>query len=250
MIKFFKTFTIFFFIAILVVSAIKLLSFVKSTKYFQILHFKIKGNVIFQEEEIIKLANLKLKSNIFAIDSKKIERTFLKYPHIKEVVIKKDLPSTLCIQITERRPFALINIDGEKILGLDEEKVIFPLYMATRISCPIITGIKSQILPGEKVETPEINMLFSLLKIIKQINPLFFKEISEINIFLKNEPKIYLKGGTYIKLSVESVENEDFFWNFIDNYYELIVSNYNSLEYIDLRFTPDIIIKPKNLKKG
>lgn len=230
---------IIFFISFIILVGLvwKINNFIKTTEFFQIQNFKVLGSTVITKEKIIEAVNLKPGINIFKIKVSLIKKILSNFSHIEEVIVKKELPDTLVIQIIEREPELFLNIENETILAIDEDKTIFPIFNK-KVSKPIITIKKSNDI---KIENSQIDFVFSFFKIIKNIKPDLIDNVSEINLTEIEEPQMYFIGGLKIKLDFA---NQDTLYNFFANYKE-ILGIFSELEYVDLRFE-DIIVKPKN----
>jgi len=64
---------------------------------------EIDGNSVIEEEEIIKLSNLTTTTNIWTINELHIENLLEKHPIIESVQVKRKLPQTVQINVTEHK---------------------------------------------------------------------------------------------------------------------------------------------------
>lgn len=73
----------------------------------------VKGNVKLTEEEILSLANVPPKINIFKVDAAATEKRVKGSPWIKDVKVIKTLPRAISVQIEEEQPVISVkNKDG------------------------------------------------------------------------------------------------------------------------------------------
>jgi cell division protein FtsQ len=82
--------------------------------FLKIEKIEVKGNGIYTKEQIIDASGISIGDNLYAIN-KKTARSFIttEYPYIKEVVIRRNLPTTLVFKITEEQPVYYTEICGE-----------------------------------------------------------------------------------------------------------------------------------------
>lgn len=91
-----KIFFSFLFIAIITLAILSL------TVFFKIDGITVKNNTIYTSGDIISVSGVEIEDNLFALNSSKIEQRITKsLPFIKTVELKRQLPSKLCVVITE-----------------------------------------------------------------------------------------------------------------------------------------------------
>ena len=73
------------------------------TPVFNIQEIKVEGNSKVTTNNIINLSRIKIGENIFRNNKKKIEKNIKENPYIESVLIKRILPSTINLQISERK---------------------------------------------------------------------------------------------------------------------------------------------------
>ena len=82
---------------------------------------KIEGNTISSEEQITSSANLKSGAHMYSINKDNISAAILKAnPYVNSVTIRRKLPSTLVITVTEDKP-AFYTSSGSGFLILSKE---------------------------------------------------------------------------------------------------------------------------------
>lgn len=177
-----------FFVLILFIGIIFILyKGVKSTSLFNLKNIEIRGNKKVEEKEIISKSNLKLGSNILFLRNSKIEENIKDIPLINNVVVKKKLPKTIEIEVTERiKRLQILTDRGYQSLDIfgyaleDSEKKIEEL--------PEIVNLFNTKTPLGKnvfknVDDSEFNDLFISLEkysLFKYINKLDFESKDNI----------------------------------------------------------------------
>lgn len=85
----------------------------------------IVGNKRYSDKEISKLVPIEIGDNIFSFDSDEIETAILeKYPYIKTVEVKRDLPTTVVVEIVEAKPYYSAVIAGDTYFLSHELKIL------------------------------------------------------------------------------------------------------------------------------
>lgn len=206
----------------------------------------IKGNITISESEIYAAAGLKADSliNLEELNLVFIRDRIAKHPEIKKVLVSKEPPSELIIDITEKKPIAIILKKNELYL-IDEEQEIFPIKNYDKaFDLPIISGLNTD----EAKSKTDINLAINFLKVIYTSGKYLQNLISEIN--MKDTTKIVVKTNDAIipfyfpriqsKDAVLYKEKLDLFKDFIDE--EIMIKKIN-YEYVDLRYSNQIVAK-------
>lgn len=174
--------------------------------------------------------------NIFLVKVDALRTKMQEVPEIDYVVVKKVLPYKLVLEVREHIPCALLK-DNLK-LAVSGEGVIFPFRgEATNREHPFVIYEqmgKKEDLPLGKVSVPLKKAMAAYLS-IKDIVPVEIIKIKdENNLFfsLKN-------SRTEIRMKSEEYEKQAYYLSLLME--ELPSKN---VEYIDLRFGEDVVVKP------
>lgn len=236
-------------ILILILAIITLLLIVFANKWRNktvINKITIKGNITISESEIYTAAGLRADSliNLEELNLVFIRDRIAKHPEIKKVLVSKEPPSELIIEITEKKPIAIILKKNELFL-IDEEQEIFPVKNYDKaFDLPIISGLKTD----ETKNKSDINLAINFLKVIYSSSKYLQNLISEIN--MKDTSKIIVKANdVLIPFYFPRIENNGselykeklgLFKDFIDE--EIMLKNLDC-EYVDLRYSNQIVAK-------
>lgn len=204
----------------------------------------IKGKRIVTQEEIFRLANISPSTSLVEISLVEVGNRILKNPFIQEVSVTRDLPSTIQIEVRERKPIALIN--GEKLLCVDQEGYLLPYFRSKEIfDLPVITGLSenTSMQIGTKLQFSEVQSAIEILMTALANDPKLYHLISEINVRHGNDivlytaehgvPVIFGKGDAMRKLL------------YLQSFWKNVVTHRGSrqLHYIDLRFNGEVVVK-------
>jgi len=100
---------------------------------------KITGHVTLVPESLVKLSGLRPGTNLFDVDLEQVRRRIETNPWVRRSSIRLSPPSTLRIEIEERRPVALV--DRKNAVAVDREGVILgPLPGTTDRCFPLLEG--------------------------------------------------------------------------------------------------------------
>ncbi|MDE5995749.1 MAG: FtsQ-type POTRA domain-containing protein, partial [Eubacterium sp.] len=91
------------------------------TVFFNIASVHIAGSGTYSEEQIEQLCDINIGDNMFLIDKDKCkEKLTTALPYVYDVTIKRKLPDTVSIEITEAQPAYMIKNDDKTYTLLDD----------------------------------------------------------------------------------------------------------------------------------
>jgi cell division protein FtsQ len=132
------------------------------------------------EKDIIRLSDIKKGDKLFGVSFSKIQDNISRHPWTAKVKVRREFPDTVQIHVTERKPIALVLVDGFYLV--DEAGNLFKKVSADeKFDLPVITGITFE----QAKEYPHLtqkyfNEVFSFLRLVSKQD--FYKQqlLSEI----------------------------------------------------------------------
>ena len=100
------------FLSILSLGAIFSHDFIIQSNFFNIRKINISGTDRATKKEIIELAGVNEAKNIFALNLTAAQKRILSHPWVKSAQLKRDLPHTLTIEISEQKAIAIVKIEN------------------------------------------------------------------------------------------------------------------------------------------
>lgn len=207
----------------------------------------VKGNITLTEAEVLSVAGIKADSvlNLEELNLSFIRDRVAKHPEIKKVVVSKEPPSELIIEITEKKPLAVIIKNNELNLIDDEQEVFTFKNYEKAYDLPVISGLKPEGSPQYK---SDINMALNLLKAAYSKGRYLQNMISEVN--MKDSNKVIVKSNEKsISFYFPRIEKDAFtvykqklglFRKFME---EEILKKNMECQYVDIRYSNQIIAK-------
>ncbi len=190
------------------------------TIFFKIEEINVTGSNSYSAQEIIKSAQIKKGDNLFLVSQEKISKTLQKeLPFISEVVIQRELPSTLNLTIKETGE-EVVFVNKDKIFSADSQGKILKTYTEKPEEYITITvSDKTKMIEGANIvfETEREQELFVLFmaKIEEYGYNVDFINISDpYSAYMKIEGRIIVKFGSsayfdskaaYLKASLSNV---------------------------------------------
>lgn len=169
-----------------------------STPKFDIEKIRVDGNSQIKDKVVIEESGIKKGNNIFRINTFSVKRKMLENPYYEDISIKRELPSTLVIEVTERKP-AVAFPYGEKYVLISSDGIVMKLSK-TNPSLPEIVGVTiTEMEKGEVLVTSDSQLFEKSLAFLTlaESEDLFFRRIdlrfdkARLNVY-KN---LYVKGS-------------------------------------------------------
>jgi cell division protein FtsQ len=114
--------------------------FVYHSPRFALRQLKLDGNHRVSVESITRRAAVPLGQNLLSINTHEVETRLLGDPWISAVSIRRELPATLRIEVTEHEPAALLAL--ESLYLCDAEGVAYKRATpAEQAELPVVTGV-------------------------------------------------------------------------------------------------------------
>jgi cell division protein FtsQ len=115
--------------------------FVFESAYFSVSEIQVRGGEKFGGNEIVALAGLKHGMNIWHIEPATIEGKVAKHPWVRRVLVRREFPRRIVIEIEERIPKAIIAMG--KLYYMDSDGVVFKEVGAGEsVEFPLLTGLR------------------------------------------------------------------------------------------------------------
>ncbi|MBN1352996.1 FtsQ-type POTRA domain-containing protein [candidate division KSB1 bacterium] len=235
-----------FIITTLIVLVLGTAQWMRGKNAFSLKRIKIQGTRVLNDTRLLHQANIEYNKDIFDIELAQIEHRLKSNQMIKEINVKRQIPSTIKIEVTERELVAVIFIES-RMHGVDGDGVIisqidrYALY-----DLPVLSGVKlNDVMHIEKGYSSELQQIAPHLKRLKKMDPLMYHRISEINYRPNLGFTIYLRNDSVPVLL--GLENADQKLNRLAFAYPRIEEDFawSNVEHIDLRFDSQVIVKGK-----
>ncbi|MCI5217773.1 MAG: FtsQ-type POTRA domain-containing protein [Candidatus Electrothrix sp. LOE2] len=168
---------------------------------FSVRRITVQGNRMSNEAQIRTLADIKRGDQLFSVAEEEIAERIRRHPWVAQAEVERVWPDTLTIRISEHRPLAMINIEGNKpgLYYLDHNGIIFAQVEPLQdIDYPVITGF---IPPTGNGEIADLDLgkdaaaedAREFLHLAAQGNPILpLQSISEIHINPEKGIIVYL----------------------------------------------------------
>lgn len=128
------------------------------TVFFKITHIEVTGASRYTQSEIVQATGISVGDNLFGINKfKAIDMVFEKLPYVEKLRIRRVLPDTLLVEVTECKPVAYIQCEGKNWL-VDKNGKLLEQADGEALSGKISLGGLTPLSPsaGDALVVPEV----------------------------------------------------------------------------------------------
>jgi len=171
---------------------------VVTSSLFEVRTTEVRGNGRAKTADLMSLAAPAVGKNIFRVDLGALRDDILRSPWILDATVRKSLPSTIEIAVTEREPAAIASFEGRAWLvdrtgrRLAEYGPEFAAY-----DFPVLMGIEALPRLGA---VRRIREGAAAVAALTSANPALAKRISEIDLSIPDRLSVHLADGLPILL--------------------------------------------------
>ncbi|MCZ7558071.1 MAG: cell division protein FtsQ/DivIB [Bacteroidia bacterium] len=207
----------------------------------------VRGVSITSKAVIADAVALNDSSSLTTIDLLEVKRRILANPYIRDVDLMRDPPRTLVVNVTERKPIAmLINVQAADWL-VDEDGYVLPAVHAPEVyDVPVITGAGDLrvLKPGVRIVSKKVQKALQVLRTARGMGGGIFHQFSEVHVAPKRDLVLYtIEAGVPVILGpVVHIENKLRAFN---TFWENVAMKYDpaALEYVDLRWSNQVVTR-------
>ncbi len=215
-----------------------------NSAFFALQQIEVTGNTTISQETIVRQSGVAPGVNLFKIDTQGVIRKIQMLPSVKKVEVKRRLPHTLVLQITERTPIALV-VSPDGFLQVDDEGIYIKRVQDFKdLHLPVVSGVplENNLGPGTRLEKPGLS---AALRLIQMMDKVLKENVTEI--IAPSPQTITLKTLQGVEIRFGEPEEMDRKMKIIE---ELLIENgaiinNQTVEYIDLRYNTAPVIKRK-----
>lgn len=192
------------------------------------------GNSHLRNEELRSLVKMKQGEEMFRLSGRQIHHHLKKSPWIKEAVIRRELSGRMLIRVTEGVPLAVVSLADRPYLVDREGSLLEPIKEGTALFLPVIKEID----PGANKGT--YDEAIRLIETLRDSKSLLY----DGNVVItghRPEDLTMVVGGIAIRVGRGDFGKKLERLAFVRD--EVQKRNL-AVEYIDLRFSNKIIVKP------
>ena len=209
---------------------------------FHVSRITVRGNSRLSVGEVIALVEGLKGRNILTVDLAQWRQRLLQSSWVEEATVRRMLPSTIEVVITERRPLGISRLADDLYL-VDSHGVVIDQYgpAYADIDLPIIRALADPAHGDRLAVDPErAELAARLLSSLSRRD--IADRISEVDVSEPHDAAVILKGDT----AVIKLGHEDFLER-LQSYLELssaLRERIPDIDYVDLRFDRRVYVRP------
>ena len=219
-----------------------LVAFIVYSPLFTLQRVRLQGNTYITETDILTSGRLHKGQPLFQLETSEVTQNLLRDLRIESAVVRRRLPDTLEVEITERTPVATVACDYG-YLDLDRQGKVIGSYKSLRkMPIPMITGVKMHdMYIGDDNKDTRVAKVLVLLASLNQeaINSL--SEISVANpeaVTAYTNQSVQIRLGNFERWEEKAEQTKEFLHN--------LPNSRHQIEFVDFSYTaPFIRLKDK-----
>jgi cell division protein FtsQ len=127
----------------IVLAATSLRDFVLENQYFSVREIQVRGADKVSGNEIVTIAGLRQGMSIWKVELSRIEKKIAKHPWVRRVLVRREFPSRIIIDVEERTPKAIVAV--RKLYYVDSDGAVFKeVAPGENVKFPLLTGLRAE----------------------------------------------------------------------------------------------------------
>ena len=226
---------------LLVLTALmKAATFVSTSPRFKVDHISTSGNQRVSSDTVRAMLSGLRGENILFADLERWRTTLLESPWVRDVSLRRSLPSTVEVLVHERTPIAIGRVGGRLFL-VDERGASIDEYgpQYVGLDLPIVDGLASG--KGDTMDQERAAMAARLIVAIRQ-KPAIADKLSQVDVTdLHNATVLLNHDAAQLRIG------DTRFLERLESYLSLSATLHQrvpNIDYVDLRFDGRVYVKP------
>ena len=240
-----------FSVVLLVFGVYEAVSFAFTTPLLRVSRIAVSGNVRLSSGEVQALVDDLRGTSILRADLDAFRQRLVESPWVADVELRRVLPSTIEVFVSERRPVGLCRL-GQELYLVDETGTVIDQFgpQYAEFDLPIVDGLVTH--PNTRQSSsgsidPERAELAARVIAALGRSQEIGRRLSQVDVTDANDAVVLLEGDPAL-LHV----GEDRFLERVQTYLDLSAAlreRVNEIDYVDLRFDQRIYVRPAGLDR-
>jgi cell division septal protein FtsQ len=215
----------------------------------QVRHISVHGNVRLSSGEVREIIDGLRGSSILTADLPRYRRQLLASPWVADVALRRVLPSTVEVFVSERRPIGLCRLRSELYL-IDAEGTLIAQYgpQYVEFDLPIIDGLLRPPSSGQptvderraELAARALDAIAQRRDLAQRVSQIDVSDAHDVIVLMQNDPAMVHLG-------------EERFLERLQAYVDLapaLRDRVPEMDYVDMRFEQRVYVRPAENKKG
>lgn len=233
-------------VLLFVFGAYQSIAFAFTTPLLRVNRISVHGNVRLSSGEVQALVEDLRGSSILRVDLDAFRQRLVESPWVADVALRRVLPSTVEIYVSERRPVGLCRM-GPDLYLIDESGTVIDQFgpQYAEFDLPIIDGLVNHSAnAGSAQATIDVGRAELASRVIAALSrsQQIAGRLSEVDVTDAHDAVVLLDGDSAL-LHL----GDDKFLERVQSYLELspaLRERVREIDYVDLRFDPRVYVRP------
>jgi len=213
---------------------------VMASSHLKVSRVEVRGGHFLSEGEVRELLGPAVGENILSLDIDGLKKRLRASPWVADAAVQRTLPDTLRVEIDERAPVALAEVDT--LYLMDEHGTLIELYgpRTAAFDLPVVRGLAGLSVDDRRERARRVTLLLGDLQELAS-------ELSEIRVEDSGDLETILRTGEVVRLGAPPYRKR--FMTFLGLRGQLR-QRCPDAEYFDLRFKDRIFAKAPEMNSG
>jgi cell division protein FtsQ len=208
----------------------------------QVEHIAIAGNERLSKGEVLGMLEGLRGESLFGADLDGWRRKLMASPWVRDAALRRSLPSTVEVAISERTPVGVSRV-GDAMYLVDERGILIDQYgpQYSDLDLPLVDGLATPSTDGTSADAARTELASRIITSIRT-RPALAKKLSQIDVTDLHNASVILSGDP----AVIYLGDEQFVQR-LQQYVDLastLRERVPGIDYVDLRFDDRIYVRP------
>lgn len=183
---------------------------------------KLTPNSALNEGDVVAITEMPLNTSIFGIDIDDVEERLGARPEVIQVNVRRELPSTISVELKERMPFAWIECPARDMQArsrdrgflVDRDAYLYPcppMQYEAALALPVIVVTSDEsghLENGKKITTKSLQRAMRLLEIAEQTTQSSLPWIERIQPHQRWAMKVWTRDGIEVIFGLDDHQRQ------------------------------------------
>jgi cell division septal protein FtsQ len=227
----------------LLIAAASTRDFIVNNGYFSVREIQVRGGDKVSGNEIVAIAGLKQGMNIWKVDPVAIEKRVAKHPWVRRVLVRREFPRRIVIDVEERVPKAIVAL--RKLYYVDADGALFKeVATGENVRFPLLTGLRPEDLmasdPGTRKRIREALRLGDLMaQRSHSLSEIHFDAPDRVTVYTTQFPVALHMGWGDWEEKLERLDRLLLLWR----------SNEERLSSLDMSFRDQVVARLRRARQ-
>lgn len=208
----------------------------------------VHGNERLSKGEVLALLHGLRGERLFGTDLDIWRRRLMASPWVRDAALRRSLPSTVDVAISERAPIGVSRV-GEEMYLIDERGVLIDQYgpQYVDLDLPLVDGLATSTADGSSADPARAEFASRVIAAVRT-KPELAKRLSQVDVADLHNAAVILSGDSALIYL-----GDDNFAQRLQSYVELapaLRERVPAIDYVDLRFDDRIYVRPAGAAKA